>query len=622
MCYFNFLPTTYFEGFYFIFVLFLTAKVGSTLSEDSESDHEKAGPGYGGGGLNLVVNPSASSPIEQKRPPLTASISANNKHTTSESSECDDSSSDDSSSDEDKASRAGGIKKAEMSPTSSSALLPSCNSAAEAMDMDSTFSLNSLLNKVKKQSPGPSAMPQATTPTSNLFSAASDVNDDCDISDLLSQKRSPFPTNLTDEVTTKPILDISRPLSPIHGSPLDMLETASTTSSSRSSRHTRRRRSHKPNSSMNDSSDEDLPSVVPPVVSKRTKKSDLKRPGPMPRKTAIAQMSASQEEDESLGDDLMIQFEAGAGAVGRKRGSKKTKKPSKKSVPASNPWNNLTSSGEDEADDEDKDESYGLKKSPTKRKKMMTPTTTQPEVAKKREAITNIFRVKKTTAAASGKAGVQVVVKQVDELTPILKRLDGRPIMMCRIPFSSISSPAVASKKPRERKHSTASSTTSNSSSRNKNKNMMDVAKVKPEATTLDALPGSTSYRGSPVSTPASSLRSLMPPPTKKKEAEATDEVGIEAEDEFQVYMTQAKKLKHEADGEPERERQVKAMKYLEAVLYFILCGNTMELRGDRGAAFTMFHDVKDLVKFVTKPLRGNNSEAGTDNKLVILSLR
>ena len=91
----------------------------------------------------------------------------------------------------------------------------------------------------------------------------------------------------------------------------------------------------------------------------------------------------------------------------------------------------------------------------------------------------------------------------------------------------------------------------------------------------------------------------------------------------LQVYMTQAKKLKHEADRDSNnRERQ--AMKYLEAVLYFVLCGSTTETKGDPAAAYTMYKETLTLVRHVTRPLRSSESAFActADNKLAILSLR
>ena len=64
--------------------------------------------------------------------------------------------------------------------------------------------------------------------------------------------------------------------------------------------------------------------------------------------------------------------------------------------------------------------------------------------------------------------------------------------------------------------------------------------------------------------------------------------------------MTQAKKLKHEADRDSaNRERQ--AMKYLEAVLYFALCGSTTESRGEHATAYTMYKETLSLVRHASR---------------------
>ena len=60
-------------------------------------------------------------------------------------------------------------------------------------------------------------------------------------------------------------------------------------------------------------------------------------------------------------------------------------------------------------------------------------------------------------------------------------------------------------------------------------------------------------------------------------------------------YMAIAKRLKHEADGENARER--KAIKYLQAVLYFSLCGNYSEVKGDKTVAFNMYKETLDLIR-------------------------
>lgn len=144
---------------------------------------------------------------------------------------------------------------------------------------------------------------------------------------------------------------------------------------------------------------------------------------------------------------------------------------------------------------------------------------------------------------------------------------------------------------------------------------------VKPDATDLVDLPGYNK-----------SARNLMPPPENKVEAEAAENYATanqvyedpsanQVKDEFQVYMNHAKKLKHEADRDSSnRERQ--ALKYLEAVLYFILCGCTTENRNDPAAAYTMYKETLNLVRHVTRPLRSAEMTGTANNKLAILSLR
>lgn len=151
---------------------------------------------------------------------------------------------------------------------------------------------------------------------------------------------------------------------------------------------------------------------------------------------------------------------------------------------------------------------------------------------------------------------------------------------------------------------------------------------VKPEATHLLNLPGSSGL---------GSARNLMPPPDKKVENDSVlpenSATGAAAllpqnnhymadQDELQVYMTQAKKLKHEADRDSaNRERQ--AMKYLEAVLYFALCGSTTESRGEHATAYTMYKETLSLVRHASRHPRSESALADNKcNKLAILSLR
>ena len=92
--------------------------------------------------------------------------------------------------------------------------------------------------------------------------------------------------------------------------------------------------------------------------------------------------------------------------------------------------------------------------------------------------------------------------------------------------------------------------------------------------------------------------------------------------------MIKAKELKHEADemsrshsGSGNRERL--AMKYLEAVLYFILCGSYQEVRGDHTTAYTIYKETLNMLRLVTRPLRSCENKPGTPVcKLTILSLR
>ncbi len=67
------------------------------------------------------------------------------------------------------------------------------------------------------------------------------------------------------------------------------------------------------------------------------------------------------------------------------------------------------------------------------------------------------------------------------------------------------------------------------------------------------------------------------------------------ADDDLNNYMSLAKRLKHEADNETIHQR--KAIKYLQAVLYFSLCGNFTEVKGDKTAAFNMYKETLDLIR-------------------------
>ena len=139
------------------------------------------------------------------------------------------------------------------------------------------------------------------------------------------------------------------------------------------------------------------------------------------------------------------------------------------------------------------------------------------------------------------KAAVKVEVKSEvgspQPETSILKRLDGRPMLICKIPYSSI-----RSIKKRERKSSAslaAGSDSSQSGSKKAKRSKVTSVEVdvKPDATDLVDLPGYNK-----------SARNLMPPPENKVEAEAAENYATpnqvyedpsanQVKDEFQVIF-------------------------------------------------------------------------------------
>ena len=61
-------------------------------------------------------------------------------------------------------------------------------------------------------------------------------------------------------------------------------------------------------------------------------------------------------------------------------------------------------------------------------------------------------------------------------------------------------------------------------------------------------------------------------------------------------YLSDATRLKHLADKETDTTKQ--CMLYLEAVLFFLLTGNAMELtRVTENACFTMYKDTLSLIR-------------------------
>ncbi|XP_029831812.2 AF4/FMR2 family member 1 isoform X3 [Ixodes scapularis] len=90
-------------------------------------------------------------------------------------------------------------------------------------------------------------------------------------------------------------------------------------------------------------------------------------------------------------------------------------------------------------------------------------------------------------------------------------------------------------------------------------------------------------------------------------------------------FLCEAKKLKHQADRES--DRTVQAMKYLEAVLYFILTGSSMEHSHHEDNAYLMYKETLALIRWghissKFQKVQGNDVIASIDNKLAVLSLR
>nr|CAD7575244.1 unnamed protein product [Timema californicum] len=96
------------------------------------------------------------------------------------------------------------------------------------------------------------------------------------------------------------------------------------------------------------------------------------------------------------------------------------------------------------------------------------------------------------------------------------------------------------------------------------------------------------------------------------------------ADEDKDEYLSEAKRLKHAADKEPDDTAQ--GMMYLEAVLYFLLTGNAMERDAvTEKAAFTMYHDTLSLIKFISSKFRtqqNDSTQGSIVNKLAVLSLR
>ncbi|XP_033125993.1 AF4/FMR2 family member 4-like isoform X2 [Anneissia japonica] len=87
-------------------------------------------------------------------------------------------------------------------------------------------------------------------------------------------------------------------------------------------------------------------------------------------------------------------------------------------------------------------------------------------------------------------------------------------------------------------------------------------------------------------------------------------------------YLKEAKKLKHFADALA--DKSAKAPAYVDAVLYFILCGNAME--DDQHISdekpLTMYTDTIELIKFIHRFKDPRSENVAVDKKLTVLCFR
>ena len=244
---------------------------------------------------------------------------------------------------------------------------------------------------------------------------------------------------------------------------------------------------------------------------------------------------------------------------------------------------------------------------------MMSP----PTVAIKSQGLSNAATLHSSPAPLSD------IHKRVEA---IRRRPDGRPIVLCRIPFDVLgpgyremfhpekeNKPVDAAPYAvkRERRHSGCSTVSSASSRLSYKRRRRRDESIGSESSLLSSQPppakrsknyDSPTNPGSVASNGDSA--NLMPPPNRvfysymehrRPEEEEFDD------DDFNQYMAIAKRLKREADGET-RERKV--IKYLQAVLYFSLCGNYSEVKGEKLSAFNMYQNTLDLIRFVLNFVR------------------
>ncbi|KAG5319880.1 AFF4 protein, partial [Acromyrmex heyeri] len=122
---------------------------------------------------------------------------------------------------------------------------------------------------------------------------------------------------------------------------------------------------------------------------------------------------------------------------------------------------------------------------------------------------------------------------------------------------------------------------------------------------------------------------SLLPPPPLPAQRvyysyfDPQNEILEDRDRDHDQYLTEAKRLKHNADEENDLTAQ--GMMYLEAALYFLLTGDAMESDSvTEKASYTMYKDTLSLIKYISSKFKSqpnNSPENSIHTKLAILSL-
>ncbi|XP_018301474.1 AF4/FMR2 family member 4 isoform X1 [Mycetomoellerius zeteki] len=122
---------------------------------------------------------------------------------------------------------------------------------------------------------------------------------------------------------------------------------------------------------------------------------------------------------------------------------------------------------------------------------------------------------------------------------------------------------------------------------------------------------------------------SLLPPPPLPAQRvyysyfDPQNEILEDQDRDHDQYLTEAKRLKHNADEENDLTAQ--GMMYLEAALYFLLTGDAMESDSvTEKASYTMYKDTLSLIKYISSKFKSqtnNSPENSIHTKLAILSL-